>query len=248
MPRRTSTSGTYGVCVARAARPGAAGDVARKPPRRGPLLRCPHGRARPLDRVRRQPTGPFGPVRKQMCARSVAQWPEAAHSGCTVCQSPVESPCRTTNTAPDLLPVLSRGRHRNATKGACFMELASFLAGERWSDHPSCTHPLLAELARSVNDYTTDAARPRAGDPDPLGHRPDQQRPEDRRGTRPPGRDGGPADRVRRAPGRAGRRAARLRARDVRLRRPPAHAAARAGSRGARPRAAGREVGPPVQP
>ena len=65
------------------------------------------------------------------------------------------------NTAPDLLPVLSRGRHRNASKGACFMELASFLAGERWSDHPSCTHPLLAELARSVNDYTTDAARPK---------------------------------------------------------------------------------------
>ena len=70
-------------------------------------------------------------------------------------------PVSDNNTAPDLLPVLSRGRHRNASKGACFMELASFLAGERWSDHPSCTHPLLAELARSVNDYTTDAARPK---------------------------------------------------------------------------------------
>jgi len=32
------------------------------------------------------------------------------------------------------------------------MEFASFLAGERWSDHPSCTHPLLAHLARRVND------------------------------------------------------------------------------------------------
>jgi len=41
------------------------------------------------------------------------------------------------------------------------MELASFLAGERWSDHPSCTHPLLAEVARQVNDRTTDAGRPR---------------------------------------------------------------------------------------
>ncbi|WP_240645791.1 hypothetical protein [Georgenia sp. SYP-B2076] len=41
------------------------------------------------------------------------------------------------------------------------MELASFLAGERWSDHPSCTHPLLAHLARLVNDFTSDAARPR---------------------------------------------------------------------------------------
>ena len=35
------------------------------------------------------------------------------------------------------------------------------LAGERWSDHPACTHPLLARLARHVNDYTSDAARSR---------------------------------------------------------------------------------------
>jgi hypothetical protein len=39
------------------------------------------------------------------------------------------------------------------------MELASVLAGERWSDHPSCTHPLLAGLARLVNDHTTDDVR-----------------------------------------------------------------------------------------
>jgi hypothetical protein len=39
------------------------------------------------------------------------------------------------------------------------MELASLLAGERWSDHPSCTHPLLAQLARQVNDHTSDAGR-----------------------------------------------------------------------------------------
>lgn len=62
---------------------------------------------------------------------------------------------------PDAMPVLSRGKHRNAHKGACFMELASYLAGERWSDHPRCTHPLLATLARLVNDFTSDAARPR---------------------------------------------------------------------------------------
>ncbi len=62
---------------------------------------------------------------------------------------------------PDQLPVLSRGKHRNPRKGACFMELASFLAGERWSDHPACTHPLLAALARHVNDRTSDAGRPR---------------------------------------------------------------------------------------
>ena len=57
------------------------------------------------------------------------------------------------------LPLLSKGRHRNPRKGACFMELASYLAGERWSDHPACTHPLLAGLARLVNDHTTNAHR-----------------------------------------------------------------------------------------
>jgi hypothetical protein len=60
---------------------------------------------------------------------------------------------------PDLVPQLSRGKHRSPRKGACFMELASYLAGERWSDRPSCTHPLLAALARLVNDHTTDAGR-----------------------------------------------------------------------------------------
>lgn len=62
--------------------------------------------------------------------------------------------------APDVLPVLSRGKHRSPRRGACFMELASFLAGERWSDRPACTHGLLAEVARNVNDRTSDAARP----------------------------------------------------------------------------------------
>lgn len=62
-------------------------------------------------------------------------------------------------TAPLLMPVLSRGRHRSPRKGACFMEMASYLAGERWSDHPACTHPALAALARSVNDCTSDAGR-----------------------------------------------------------------------------------------
>jgi hypothetical protein len=60
---------------------------------------------------------------------------------------------------PELVPVLSRGKHRSPRRGACFMEMASYLAGERWSDHPACTHPLLAALARDVNDYTSDAGR-----------------------------------------------------------------------------------------
>jgi hypothetical protein len=39
------------------------------------------------------------------------------------------------------------------------MEIASLLAGERWSDHPACTHPVLAAVARCVNDAVTDAGR-----------------------------------------------------------------------------------------
>jgi hypothetical protein len=62
---------------------------------------------------------------------------------------------------PESMPVLSRGKHRNPRRGACFMEMTSFLAGERWSDHPACTHPLLASLARMVNDIVTDQVRPR---------------------------------------------------------------------------------------
>jgi hypothetical protein len=39
------------------------------------------------------------------------------------------------------------------------MEMASYLAGERWSDRPPCTHPLLASVARLVNDLTSDPNR-----------------------------------------------------------------------------------------
>ena len=62
---------------------------------------------------------------------------------------------------PDVMPILSPGRHRSPRRGACFMELASYLAGERWSDHPACTHGTLAHLARMVNDRTSEAGRAR---------------------------------------------------------------------------------------
>jgi hypothetical protein len=76
---------------------------------------------------------------------------------------------------PALMPILSRGKHRSPRKGACFMELASLLAGERWSDHPSCTHPLLAAVARDVNDHTTDQGRHRLAGliPSVIGLNPD---------------------------------------------------------------------------
>ncbi|MGB7819689.1 MAG: hypothetical protein WBL35_13280 [Ornithinibacter sp.] len=78
---------------------------------------------------------------------------------------------RNATMTPDAMPVLSAGRHRNPRKGACFMEMASFLAGEKWSDHPSCTHPLLAGLARLVNDALPDSERSRIAPliPDVVG-------------------------------------------------------------------------------
>jgi len=60
---------------------------------------------------------------------------------------------------PDVMPHLSAGRHRNPRRGACFMEFASYLAGERWSDHPACTDRTLASLARGVNDLVADTRR-----------------------------------------------------------------------------------------
>jgi hypothetical protein len=62
-------------------------------------------------------------------------------------------------TIPQGMPQLSRGRHRSAKTGACFMEFASYLAGEPWSDSPQCTDPLLSHLARAVNDQLSDARR-----------------------------------------------------------------------------------------
>ena len=66
-----------------------------------------------------------------------------------------------TTATPTLVPMLTRGKHRSPRKGACFMEFASYLAGENWSDHPRCTHPLLSAVARLVNDNTSDSARQR---------------------------------------------------------------------------------------
>lgn len=81
-------------------------------------------------------------------------------------------------STPELMPVLSRGKHRTPRSGGCFMEFASYLAGEDWSDHPSCTHPVLASLARMVNDCTSDRARSRLAVliPSVIGLRGDDRR------------------------------------------------------------------------
>lgn len=76
------------------------------------------------------------------------------------------------------IPLLSRGAHRDPRHGACFMEFASLLAGERWSDHPRCTHPVLGGLARAVNDLSSDDGRQRLTPhvPDVIGLRASEPR------------------------------------------------------------------------
>lgn len=54
---------------------------------------------------------------------------------------------------------VARGRHGAAGDEACLMELASLLAREPWSDHPASVHPVLAAVARAVNDGVGDTAR-----------------------------------------------------------------------------------------
>lgn len=55
--------------------------------------------------------------------------------------------------------VLSRGAHLAADDGACVMEAVSVAAQLPWTDAPACTDPLLAHLARLVNDAMSDEGR-----------------------------------------------------------------------------------------
>jgi hypothetical protein len=48
--------------------------------------------------------------------------------------------------------VLGKGRHDSPDGGACVIELASMLAGERFSDHPSSVCPVIAGFLRGYND------------------------------------------------------------------------------------------------
>jgi hypothetical protein len=47
---------------------------------------------------------------------------------------------------------LEKGRHASAANGMCVMELASVLAGERFSDHPRSVSPVIGCLLRTYND------------------------------------------------------------------------------------------------
>lgn len=47
---------------------------------------------------------------------------------------------------------LAGGRHTSAGEGVCVVELASMIAGERFSDRPRAVCPVLAAYMRMVND------------------------------------------------------------------------------------------------
>lgn len=73
--------------------------------------------------------------------------------------SPAEPAGSTDASAPPGLPVLDAGAHRDARSGSCVMEYVSVLAGERFTDRPTCTHPAVAALAWQVNDAVSHATR-----------------------------------------------------------------------------------------
>jgi hypothetical protein len=54
---------------------------------------------------------------------------------------------------------LSKGKHSSPEHGACVMELASMLAGERFSDHPRSVSRPIASFLRSYNDLIDDERR-----------------------------------------------------------------------------------------
>jgi hypothetical protein len=51
---------------------------------------------------------------------------------------------------------IRKGRHDSPAHGACVMELASMLAGERFHDHPQSVCPVLAGFLRGYNDLLPD--------------------------------------------------------------------------------------------
>jgi len=55
-----------------------------------------------------------------------------------------------------MVDLLGRGPHTGPREGCNVLELASVLAGERWSTSPQSVHPALATAAETVNDLLTD--------------------------------------------------------------------------------------------
>jgi hypothetical protein len=66
---------------------------------------------------------------------------------------------RSTKIASHQTVRLSPGGHRRPEEGVCVMELASMLAGERFSDHPRSVCPVIAAFLRTYNDAVDDDRR-----------------------------------------------------------------------------------------
>ena len=60
---------------------------------------------------------------------------------------------------------IRRGKHASPDRGACVVELASMLAGERFSDHPPTVCPVIAGFLRGTASIV--------GRRTPAGHHPD---------------------------------------------------------------------------
>jgi hypothetical protein len=74
--------------------------------------------------------------------------------------SPDLSPDSAAAGPPDGIPELQAGAHLFPEDGACLMEYVSVLSGAPFNDHPRCTDPTVAAVARLVNDSCSDARRP----------------------------------------------------------------------------------------
>lgn len=59
----------------------------------------------------------------------------------------------------DFVPVLSGGAHNSPEKGACVMEMVSFMSGDKWTDSPKCTNQHISYAAQSVNDRLSEQGR-----------------------------------------------------------------------------------------
>ncbi len=56
---------------------------------------------------------------------------------------------------------LESGNHSKPTQGMCVMEMASLLAKEKFSDHPTCVNEVITRAAQRVNDSVSEPDRQR---------------------------------------------------------------------------------------
>ena len=128
------------------------------------------GRPEPRDRARApaspsgdDPSAHPGRARRQRAPRgrvgSAGPHAPASRSSADRTGGPA-MPTPTADSVPAGLPQLRVGAHLAPEDGACLMEYVSVLSGARFSDHPPCTDPMVATVARMVNDASTDAGRP----------------------------------------------------------------------------------------